>query len=166
MTGTHPLKELSAEDRQRLATVETVRSVLAAKECQVWHISPEATVYEAIACMAAKSIGALPVISQEELVGIISERDYARKVILQGRSSRETLVREIMSPSPVVVSLDTTVEECLQIVNSRRVRHLPVVEAGRVTGMISIGDLVRTILASQAFTIRQLHTYIAEGYPA
>jgi len=145
--------------------LDTVGAILQIKGSDIWHISPGATVYEAIEHMALKRIGALPVLSQGTLVGIISERDYARKVILQGRSSRETLVREIMTPSPVVVAPHQTVHECLQIMTLRRIRHLPVIDDGRVSGIVSIGDLVKAIIATQEFTIHQLHTYIAETYP-
>ena len=148
-------------NKEKLARLDTVRTLLETKGYEVWDISPGATVYEAIEQMALKHVGALPVISQETLVGIISERDYARKVILQGRSSRATLVREIMTPSPVVVAPHQTVHECLQIMTLRRIRHLPVVDEGRVSGIISIGDLVKSIIETQAFTIDQLHTYIA-----
>lgn len=153
-------------DKDKLARLDTVRTILQTKGCEVWNISPGATVYEAIEQMALKHVGALLVMSQETLVGIISERDYARKVILQGRSSHETLVREIMTPRPVVVAPQQTVHECLQIMTLRRIRHLPVVEEGRVSGIVSIGDLVKAIIATQEFTIDQLHTYIADSYPA
>jgi CBS-domain-containing membrane protein len=165
MSMEHRQVHPGAADRQKLAAVDTVRSVLESKGGQVWQIAPDATVFQAIAQMAEHSIGALPVVLGESLVGIISERDYARKVILQGRSSRDTLVREIMTPSPVVITPEATVEECLQIMNSRRFRHLPVIEEGRVAGIVSIGDLVRALIATQAFTIHQLHTYIVESYP-
>jgi len=153
-------------DKEKLARLDTIRTLLQTKGYEVWNISPSATVYEAIEQMAIKRVGALPVMSQETLVGIVSERDYARKVILQGRSSHETLVHEIMTPSPVVVTPDQTVHECLQIMTLRRIRHLPVVDDGRLSGIISIGDLVKSIIATQEFTIDQLHTYIAETYPA
>jgi CBS domain-containing protein len=159
-------EQSSAPDQPKLALVETIRSLLETKGGQVWHISPDATVYEAIEQMALRSIGALPVVSQESLVGIISERDYARKVILQGRSSRHTLVWEIMTRSPVFATPDQTVDECMQIMTMRRVRHLPVLDDGKMTGIISIGDLVKAIIATQAYTIHQLHTYIADSYPA
>jgi CBS domain-containing protein len=113
--------------------------------------------------MARSEVGALVVLSGRELVGIVSERDYARKVILQGRSSKDTLVQEVMTPSPVTVAPCDTVDECMRIVTERRIRHLPVVEAGELKGMVSIGDLVKTILSAQSYTIEQLHTYIATG---
>ena len=131
------------------------------KVADVWQISPAATVFEAIREMADRSVGALLVISQEQLVGIISERDYARKVILQGRSSQHTTVQEIMTPSPITVTPEYTVEECMKIMTLRRIRHLPVLDEGTVAGIVSIGDLVNAIIATQAYTIDQLHTYIS-----
>ena len=153
-------------DGRKMAIVETICSVLAHKGKEVWQISPTATVFEAIAQMADRSVGALLVVSQEDLVGIISERDYARKVILQGRSSQHTRVHEIMTPSPITVTPEYTVEECMKIMTLRRIRHLPVLEHGAIAGVVSIGDLVRAIIATQAYTIDQLHTYISATYPA
>ncbi|MEI9976796.1 MAG: CBS domain-containing protein [Ignavibacteriota bacterium] len=115
--------------------------------------------------MAERSVGALPVVSEGKLVGIVTERDYARKVILQGRSSPHTTVQEIMSSSPVTVTFEFTVQQCLRIMTVRRFRHLPVVEDGDLRGMISIGDLVAAIIASQAFTIESMEKYIAAEYP-
>jgi CBS domain-containing protein len=152
--------------RRKRAVVDTVRSILDSKGYGVTTVSPGATVYEAIATMAQIGVGALPVVADGGLVGIVSERDYARKVILQGRSSRETLVREIMTESVVTVSPVHTVDECMRLVSSRQIRHLPVVEAGSLIGIISILDLVKAIISTQAFTIDQLHTYIATGYPS
>jgi CBS domain-containing protein len=140
-----------------------VRSVLEAKSGEVWYISPEATVYEAIAEMALRGIGALPVVSNGELVGIISERDYARRVVLQSRSSKSTPVKDIMTPAPVTVAPDTTVDVCLRMMTFKRVRHLPVLDQGKLIGIVSIGDLVKAIMVAQAYTIEQLHTYIAAG---
>jgi CBS domain-containing protein len=150
---------------RKTATEETVGSILRTKGNQVWQIAPSATVYDAVSQMAQRSVGALPVVSDGELVGIVTERDYARKVILQGRSSPQTLVREIMTPSPVTITPEFTVQQCLRIMSLRRFRHLPVVEEGNLCGIISIGDLVHAIIANQAFTIEQLETYIAADYP-
>src|SRR5436190_14663100 len=132
---------------------ETIASVLKIKGGRVWSIDPEATIYDAIALMAEKSIGALVVISGGRLAGIISERDYARKVILQGRSSKETHVHEIMTSSVITVSPEQTVDDCMRIITNHRVRHLPVMCGNEVLGVISIGDLVRAIIAEQAATI-------------
>lgn len=150
---------------RKTAIEETVGSILHVKGNHVWRIAPSATVYQAITEMADKKVGALPVVAEEELVGIITERDYARKVILQGRSSPHTVVREIMTPSPITVTPEFTVQQCLKIMSARRFRHLPVVEESKLCGIISIGDLVAAIIANQAFTIEQLETYIAAGYP-
>ena len=152
-------------DRRKRAVVDTVNSILESKGRDVLVISPAATVYDAVASMARHEVGALAVVLDRELVGIVSERDYARKVILQGRSSRETLVQEIMTPSPITVTLSCTVDHCLRIVTDHRVRHLPVVDCGELVGMVSIGDLVKTLISSQSYTIDQLHTYIAAAYP-
>jgi CBS domain-containing protein len=143
---------------------ETIASVLNNKGARIWSIDPEATIYDAIALMAEKAIGALVVVSESRLVGIISERDYARKVILQGRSSKDTHVREIMTSSVITVSPEQTVDECMRIITDNRVRHLPVMRGDDVMGVISIGDLVRATIADQAATIDHLHSYIAGKY--
>ena len=144
----------------------TTRHLLQRKDHAIHCVGPEDPVLEAIRLMAEHHVGALLVMRGDELVGIVSERDYARKVILQGRSSRDTTVREIMTPSPVTVTSAQTVDDCLRIVTEKRIRHLPVVDAGELKGLVSIGDLVKTIISSQAYTIDQLHTYIEAGYPS
>jgi CBS domain-containing protein len=151
---------------ESMAMVETVRSILKNKGNQVWSLSPEASVYDAIALMAEKRVGALLVLSHEKLVGIISERDYARKVILKGHSSREMQVQEIMSRSLVTVTAENTVGECMRIMTDHRVRHLPVFDGETLAGVISIGDVVRATISAQADTIRQLSSYISGEYPA
>jgi CBS domain-containing protein len=156
---------LTVGDKHKRAVVDTVKSILENKGHDILSISPRATVYEAIAEMARNEVGALMVLLDRQLVGIVSERDYARKVILLGRSSKETLVEEIMTPSPITVTLAHTVDECMRIVTDHRIRHLPVVDAGELLGMVSIGDLVKTLLSSQSYTIDQLHTYIKTEYP-
>ncbi len=145
--------------------METVRSILENKGSEIVSISPDATVYEAIAEMARREVGALLVLSDRELVGIVSERDYARKVILQGRSSKETSVHEIMTPSPITVTPAHTIDDCMRIVTDKHIRHLPVMDEGELRGLVSIGDLVKAIISSQAYTIDQLHAYIG-GYPS
>lgn len=135
--------------------------LLAAKGSTVWSVSPQAPVLEAIRLMADKHIGALIVVKDGDLVGIISERDYARKVILMGRSSAELPVAEIMTSPVTTVSPDDTVHRCMEICTERRIRHLPVVEKGRVVGIVSIGDLVKAVIEEQQQTIDHLERYIA-----
>ncbi len=142
----------------------TIREILAAKGSVVWTISPNATVYEAIQLMADKNVGALVVTEGDKLVGIISERDYTRKVILKGRSSRDTPVRDILSREVIYVTPEHSVDECLRLMTHHRVRHLPVLEGGRLVGIVSIGDLVNWVISAQSTTIHQLQTYIT-GYP-
>jgi len=138
----------------------TVRQLLDRKDRVVFSVGPEAPVLEAIRAMADHHVGALLVMKGEVLAGIVSERDYARKVILRGRSSSDTPVKDIMTTPVLTVSPDTSVEQCMQLVTDKRVRHLPVVEAGRVVGMVSIGDLVKAVIAEQQQQIQQLESYI------
>jgi len=145
---------------------DTVESVLSQKRTSIWSISPNATVYDALVLMAEKEIGSLLVMSGSRLVGLISERDYARKIILMGRSSKETTVAEVMAEEPVTVSPRETVSACMQLMTDHRRRHLPVVDGDRVVGILSIGDLVNWIVQSHEQTIQQLHGYIAGAYPA
>ena len=139
----------------------TVRQLLRRKGQDVWSIDVEEPVLEAIQLMADKHVGALPVTRDGELAGVISERDYARKVILLGRSSAETPVWQIMSSPVVTVSPDQDVRQCMQLMTNRRIRHLPVVEHGRMVGVISIGDLVRAVIEEQDQTIEQLERFIS-----
>ena len=138
-----------------------VRYLLSFKPRSVWTIGPESPVLEAIQLMADKHIGALPVMRDDELIGIVSERDYARKVILLGRSSSDTPVWQIMTSEVVTVSPDDLVHRCMEIMTERRIRHLPVVEKGKLIGIISIGDLVKAVIEEQQQTITQLERYIA-----
>jgi CBS domain-containing protein len=138
-----------------------VNSVLRHKGNSVFSISPDASVYQAISIMAEKSIGALPVISDGRIVGILSERDYARKVVLQSRSSKDTLVGEIMATPVTTVTPSTTVEDCMRIMTVQRIRHLPVVEDGTLVGIVSIGDLVRKVITTQVEIIQHLQEYIS-----
>jgi CBS domain-containing protein len=139
----------------------TVNEVLRHKSPEILSIAPDASVYEAIELMADKGVGALLVMERGELLGIVSERDYARKVILQGRHSKETQVSEIMSSPVITVTKQHTVGECLRTITDRHFRHLAVTEHGKVIGVISIGDLVNSIISEQEETIRHLHTYIS-----
>jgi len=144
---------------------DPVSSLLSVKGYGVWSITPEATVYEAIERMAEKKIGALVVLAEGQLVGIISERDYARKVILKGRQSRETHVFEVMTAPVVSITPEHTIDECMHLVTSERVRHLPVLDGDKVVAMLSIGDLVSWIIRSHEHTIHQLQSYIMGAYP-
>lgn len=138
----------------------TVRHLLDRKGRALFSIEPEDPVLEAIRMMADRHVGALLVMRGTELAGIVSERDYARKVVLLGRSSAETPVSEIMTSSVITVPLDASVQDCMRIVTERRIRHLPVLEGGRVAGMVSIGDLVKAVIEEQQHTIEQLESYI------
>jgi CBS domain-containing protein len=145
---------------QKEVSMRKVKQILDLKGRNVWSIAPAATVYDAMRLMADRGVGALLVLEGEKLTGIVSERDYARKVILQGRSSRTTQVSEIMTARVAYAELDQDIEECMAIMTEERVRHLPVIEAGRVVGIISIGDLVKSIIDEQKFMIEQLVRYI------
>jgi CBS domain-containing protein len=138
-----------------------IGAVLKNKSGDIWSISPAASVYEAIEMMAEKQVGALPVMENGQLLGIISERDYARKIILKGRSSKETAVADIMTSNPITITPQHTVAECMKIVTEKRFRHLPVMEGGKMVGMVSIGDLVNWVISEQQQTIRHLEAYIS-----
>lgn len=140
---------------------KTVRQVLHSKGSDFWWISPGSTAYQALEIMAEKDIGALMVLDGQRLVGIFSERDYARKVILKGKSSKETSVAELMSAPVICVGPDHTLELCMALMGRHHVRHLPVVEAGRIVGLVSIGDVVNSIINEQEALIRELENYIS-----
>jgi CBS domain-containing protein len=142
-----------------------ISEILSFKGNAVWSISPNATVFEAVQLMSDKNIGALLVIENEKLVGIISERDYTRNVVLKGKSSKQTPVKEIISRNVIHVTPAHTVEDCLRLMTDHRVRHLPVLDGESIIGVVSIGDLVNWIISAQTSTIHQLQTYIG-GYPA
>ncbi|MBI3853705.1 MAG: CBS domain-containing protein [Verrucomicrobia bacterium] len=145
--------------------VSTVGVILKHKGSKVWCISPDATVFEAISMMAEKNVGALLVMMDDKLLGIISERDYTRKVALKGKSSKKTQVLEIVSSPVIFVTPEHSVEECMRIMTEHRVRHLPLLQEEKVVGVISIGDLVNWIISAQSATINQLESYITGGYP-
>ncbi|ROH87046.1 CBS domain-containing protein [Pseudomethylobacillus aquaticus] len=140
--------------------MKTVHQLLETKGNAVYSVSGQATVYEALVILAEKHIGAITVVDDGKLVGILSERDYAREVIVKGKSSKTTRVEEIMSTQLVTVTSHQTVEECMNLMSERRIRHLPVVDDGKLVGILSIGDLVKETIAYQQFLIKQLESYI------
>ncbi len=140
--------------------MKTVRDILQVKGHEIWRIKPEASVFEALELMAEKRVGALMVMEGERVAGIISERDYARKIILLGRSSPSTMVKEIMTSAVVYTRLEQPIEECMALMTDKRIRHLPVMEEKKLVGVISIGDLVKSIIDDQKFIIEQLERYI------
>jgi CBS domain-containing protein len=142
-----------------------IRTLLARKGGQVWSIKPEATVYDAIEMLADRGVGALVVLEGEKLAGVISERDYARKVILKGMSSKDTRVNEIMTREVVTVSPEDTVEHCMEVMTEKRIRHLPILEGGKVVSVISIGDVVKWTISAQEEAIQQLENYVTGKYP-
>ena len=149
-----------------MKTTYPISSLLHHKSPTVWNVAPEASVFEAIKLMAEKNIGALLVMSGGKLAGIFTERDYARKIALQGKNSRQTQVCEIMPKEVITVTPEDSVEECMRLMSEHRVRHLPVLVEGRVLGVISIGDLVNWIISTQNAAIEQLESYIAGGVAA
>ena len=148
-----------------MTLVDSVRLVLKQKGQDIWYVSPDACVYDAIEIMAEKYVGALLVVSEDNLVGVVSERDYARKVILQGKSSKQTQVKEIMTTPAIFVTPQHTVEDSMRIMTDKHIRHLPVLEDGIILGVVSIGDLVKWMISAQQQTISQLHNYITSQYP-
>src|ERR1700730_8530513 len=142
----------------------TIEAILAQKGTEIFSVSPDATVFEAVEIMANKNVGALLVVENDKLVGLISERDYTRKVMLRGKKSRETQVHEIMSSDLTVVTSREPVENCLRMMTDKRIRHLPVVDGDTLRGIISIGDLVKCVIANQSAAIAHLESYISGGY--
>jgi CBS domain-containing protein len=149
-----------------MKTLTPISSLLHQKGSTVWHITPETMVYDAIKIMADKNIGALPVMARDRLAGIFTERDYTRKVALMGKNSKDTRVQEILSGEVICVTPGEHVEECMRLMTEYRIRHLPVIEAGKLLGIISIGDLVNWIISAQNSAIEQMEQYIAGGVPA
>ena len=152
-----------AQSEQEVGHVQirkTVRQLLLEKGTTVYTVAPDASVFDALQLMADKNVGALPVVAGGQLVGIFSERDYARKVILHGQASRETPVSAIMTSNVVTVSPEQDLSDCMRIMTDKRIRHLPVIEGGRQVGVLSIGDVMKAVLAEQEFLIGQLSSYI------
>lgn len=141
-----------------------VAQLLQTKGSHIWSVTPDTSVYDAIKLMAEKGIGAVLVLDEGRLTGIMSERDYARKVILRGRSSRDTPVSEIMTQPVIYVHPDQSIEACMAIMTEKRIRHLPVMEGGQLAGVISIGDVIRAVISHQEFIIQQLESYITSSY--
>jgi CBS domain-containing protein len=144
--------------------MHTVKELLREKGNQVWTIAPRATVYEALELMAEKNIGSLVVVERGDVAGVFTERDYARKVILKGRSSKTTNVAELMTTDVLYVSPEDTIENCMALMTDKRLRHLPVMENGKLAGVVSIGDIVKVIISEREFTIRELERYITGGH--
>jgi CBS domain-containing protein len=140
--------------------METVRQLLDKKGHEVWSVHPDDSVFDAIKKMADKNIGSLVVLVDDQIVGIITERHYARHVVLEGKSSLETLVRGIMTSRVLCAQTDQTIEECMAVMTAKQIRHLPVVDEKRLLGLVSVGDLVKSTIADQRFTIEQLIHYI------
>ena len=143
----------------------SVSAILAQKGSAVWSIAPTSTVYDAILLMADKNVGALPVVENDTLIGIISERDYTRKVVLKGKLSKETMVSDIMTKDPLTAHPGDSIAECMEVMTENRIRHLPVTEADKIIGLVSLGDLVRRIISAQTATINTLQSYITGSYP-
>ncbi len=140
--------------------MKTVGELLKSKGRDIWTISPLATVFQALELMAEKDIGALPVVQNGKVVGIFSERDYARKVILKGRASKDTTVSELMTQTVFYVSPENTFEDCMTLMTSKQIRHLPVLENERLEGMVTLGDVVKRIMSDQEFRIHELERYV------
>ncbi len=143
----------------------TVYDILHNKTGEIWTTCPEDTVYDALRTMGEKNIGALVAVENGEVIGVLSERDYSRKVVLQGRTSRDTRVGEILSRPAITIRSRDGIEKCMELMTCNRIRHLPVVDDGRLIGLISIGDLVSWVMQSQRHTIQQLQGYISGDYP-
>jgi CBS domain-containing protein len=142
----------------------TVEDLLRGKPDQLWTVSPDATVYQALEILAAKDVGALPVVGGGALLGIFSERDYARKVVLKGRASRDLRVAELMVKAVVCVGPDDSIQDCMALMTEKRVRHLPVLVGERLVGIVTIGDVVKQVITEQKHTIKQLEDYIRGSY--
>jgi len=140
--------------------IKTIREILNKKGHQIWSVSPDTKIFEALKLMAEKNIGALVVLDGDKLVGIISERDYARKVVLKGKTSKETPVRDIMTPKVLYVTPEKTAEDCMALMIEKRIRHLPVYEQDKLIGVVSIGDVVKAVIEEKKIAIEHLENYI------
>jgi CBS domain-containing protein len=159
-----PSRYTDCRSGTEIILMHTVRELLREKGSQVWTIGPQATVYEALQLMAAKNIGSLVVLEHGKVAGVFTERDYARKVALQGRSSKTTTIAELMTSDVLYVSPDDTIENCMALMTDKRLRHLPVMDGGKLAGLVSIGDVVKVIISEHKFTIRELERYITGGH--
>ena len=144
--------------------MQTIRQLLEAKGKDIWSISPHVTVFKALRIMAEKDIGALLVIDNQKLVGIFSERDYAQKVILKGKSSKETNIGDLMTKEVIYIEPNNTLHECMAVMTANHIRHMPVLENNQLIGIVTLGDVVKQIISDQEFTIRELEKYISGGY--
>lgn len=144
--------------------LHTIGQLLQTKGSEIWSIEPQATVYRALQIMAEKNVGALLVIDRDQLVGIFSERDYARKIILKGKSSKDTSVSGLMTREVYYINTNATLEECMALMTAKHIRHLPVLENKQLVGIVTLGDVVQQIVVEQKFTIRELEKYITGGY--
>lgn len=142
----------------------TIKELLKKKSGDIWSISPQASVYQALELMAQKEVGALLVIEDDKLVGIFSERDYARKIILKGKASKETAVSELMTTSVYYVTPENTLEEAMALMTSKHIRHLPIMNQGKLSGIVTLGDVVKKIISEQKLTIDELENYVTGGY--
>jgi CBS domain-containing protein len=140
--------------------MSTVRNLLQKKGNAVFSVTPDSSVYDALEYLEEKNLGCLVVLENETLIGVFTERDYARKVILKGRSSKETLIRDIMSSRPIFVDCDTSIDDCMELMTDKFIRHLPVLENGKMVGLVSIGDIVKYIIDEKNFIIENLEHYI------
>jgi CBS domain-containing protein len=157
MRNVRPVQERRSREESRMPTI---REALSTKPSEVWRVAPGATVYQALVLMAERDIGALPVVEESRMIGIFSERDYARNLILKGKSSKDTPVRDLMSSPVLYVRPEQTIDDCMALMTEKHVRHLPVLEGDELIGMISIGDVVRRIISEQDYTIELLENYI------
>jgi CBS domain-containing protein len=142
----------------------TIKELLKKKSGDIWSISPQTSVYQALELMAQKEVGALLVMENDKLVGIFSERDYARKIILKGKASKETAVSELMTTSVYYVTPDNTLEEAMALMTSKHIRHLPIMNHGKLSGIVTLGDVVKKIISEQKLTIHELENYVTGGY--